>query len=501
QQDSHRVLSEQLAAIDQTALSPGDQAAVSAMRATLADYEDPSAATSAVPEAPECADARDELDYAALRAALVGCFREFGNALQFEGGTVDRGTALQLLHDIEEPARRKALFDAFRPMWTALNGGNDAASPYRRMIRMAAADAAGNGSQVDAAARAIGVTTAEVEKWLLQILEAWRRANGPAMVEPWDYRYSIGEANRRLAEKIPAAQLVPVNDRFYLDLGADRGKLGVVYDLEERPDKSPLAYTDFLSRGRMVEGAWQPTIARVVGRYPLGGLFSLNELVHENGHAVHISAIRNRPAFTDWPDTLFSEAFANVPSWSVYQPAWQRKYLGTELPEAMSLRALYGAVVLDVAWSLFEIRMLRDPAGDPNAVWTDITSRYLRIIPHPELPWWAMRVQLASRPGYMVNYGLGAVLTAEIREQTQKAIGPFDTGNAAWYGWTSEQLLAFGSEYGSSGLMLALLGRPSSPKAVLAQIRLTRHLCCSAVARNRDADQSHTKQGPVKGEQ
>jgi hypothetical protein len=393
--------------------------------------------------------------------------------LQFEGGTVDRGTALQLLHDIEEPARRKALFDAFRPMWSALNGENDAASPYRRMIRMAAADAARNGSQVDAAARAIGVTTAEIEKWLLQILEAWRRSNGAAMVEPWDYRYSIGEANRSLAEKIPAAELVPINDRFFLDLGADLGKLGVVYDLEQRPDKSPLAYTDFLSRGRMVNDEWRPSIARVVGRYPLGGLFALNELVHENGHAVHISAIRNRPAFTDWPDALFTEAFADVPSWSVYEPAWQKKYLGTELPEAMSLRALYGTVVLDVAWSLFEIRMLREPTGDPNAVWTDITSRYLRINPHPELPWWAMRVQLASRPGYMVNYGLGAVLTAEIRGQTRKAIGPFDAGNAAWYGWTGEQLLVFGSEYSASGLMLALLGRPPSPKTVLAQIRRT----------------------------
>ncbi|MDH4258763.1 MAG: hypothetical protein OEW16_00525 [Gammaproteobacteria bacterium] len=465
-------LTEQLAAIDPAAQSPADRAAIAAMRVTLADFEDPSAATSGTPEAPRCADApRTDLDYAALRAALVGCFREFGNALRFEDGLVDRGTALQLLHDIPEPERRKALFDAFRPMWSALNGNNEPGSPYSRMIRMAAADAAENGSQVDAAARAIGVSTAEVEKWLLQILEAWRQANGPAMVEPWDYRHSIGEANRMLAAKIPATELVPLNERFYLDLGSDLEKLGVVYDLGERADKSPLAYTDFLKRGREIDGEWHPTIARVVGRYPLGGLFSLNELVHENGHAVHISAIKNRPAFTDWPDTIFTEAFADVPSWSVYEPAWQKKYLGTALPEALTLRALYGTVVLDVAWSLFEIRMLREPAGDPNAVWTDITSRYLRIKPHPELPWWAMRVQLASRPGYMVNYGLGAVLTAEIRAETRSAIGDFDAGNAAWYGWNTDQLLRYGSEHSAKVLMLALLGRAPSPEAVLAQIR------------------------------
>ena len=473
--DRHQVLMAQLTAIDPLALSPDDAAAVAAMRVTLRDHADPSAAFGSDADAPKCSDAgRGDLDYAALRAALVGCFREIGSRLQFENGTIDRGTALQLLHDLEEPARRKALFDAFHPLWSALNGNNEADSPYRRLIRMAAADAAKNGSQVDAAARAIGVSTDEVERWLVQILDAWRQASEPGMVEPWDYRHMIGEANRRLAAQIPAETLVPVNDRFYRDLGADLGKLGIVYDLAERSDKSPLAYTDFLARGRRVDGAWHAPVARVVGSYPVGGLFSLNELVHENGHAVHISAIRNRPAFMDWPDTLFDEAFADVSSWSVYEPAWQRRYLGTEAPEPMSLRALHGNVVLDVAWSLFELRLLRDPAADPNAVWTDITSRYLHIVPHPEVPWWAMRVQLADAPGYMVNYGLGAVLTAEIRARTREAIGDFDAGNAAWYGWLSERLLVYGSERDTKTLMLALLGRPPSPEAVLAEIRRIR---------------------------
>ncbi|TFH49256.1 MAG: hypothetical protein E4H01_04665 [Lysobacterales bacterium] len=469
--DRRRALSARLAAIDPVDLTIADVAAVAAMRKTFADYaeEDPKQAEPG--NAPKCKDAeRRDLDYATLRAALVGCYREIGNQLKFENGTVARGSALALLHDIEEPARRKALFDAFLPLWSALNGHNEPDSPYRRVIKMAATDAAENSSEVEAAARAIGVSTDEVERWLTQILDAWRQASGPAMVEPWDYRYTIGEANRRLAARIPADALVNVNDRFYRDLGADLQKLGVVYDLNDRPDKSPLAYTDFLVHGRMVAGEWRPTIARVVGSYPMGGLFSLNELVHENGHAVQISAIKNRPAFTDWPDTLFTEAFADVPSWSVYEPAWQKKYLGTELPEAISLRALFGNVVLDVAWSLFEMRMLRDPAADPNVVWTDITNRYLHIVPHPEVPWWAMRVQLVSDPGYMVNYGLGAVRTAEMRQRTSEAIGPFDAGNAAWYGWLSERLLVYGSERDTRTLMLALLGRAPSPEAVLEQI-------------------------------
>ncbi|MGH8131224.1 MAG: hypothetical protein ACRES3_10270 [Steroidobacteraceae bacterium] len=470
--DRHQALLKSLEGLDPAKLSSEDTAAVAAIRVTLVDFGDPSPAVANAPDDPECND-RDEkdFDYEALSAALSSCYREIGNVLKFEQGTVDRGTALGLLSDIEEPARRKALFDAFLPLWAALNGSNAPDSPYRRLIKLASVAEATNGSGVEAAARAIGVTVADVERWLLQILAAWRDATGPEMVEPWDYRYVNGEANRRLASSFPGGHIIAVDDRFYVDLGADLKALGVVYDIKDRPDQSPLAYTDFLKRGRYVKGQWQPTIARVVGRYEEGGLSSLNELVHENGHAVHISAIRNRPAFTDWTDTIFTEAFADVSSWSVYEPVWQRKYLGTELPTAMSLRALHGSVIMDVAWSLFEIRMLRQPASDPNQVWTDITREYLHIVPHPEVPWWAVRVQLVSRPGYMVNYGLGAVLTAEMRKRTAEVIGPFDAGNPKWYGWSSEQLLQYGSEQSAKTLMQKLLGRPLSPEAMQAEIR------------------------------
>ncbi len=468
-----KTLEADLVALQRAKLPAGDAQAVAAMRKTLAEQE--SDATTAGAREQQCNDAqRRDLDYDAMRAALVSCWVEIGNKLQFEGGTIDRSTALQLLHVVDEPGRRKAIFDAFLPAWTAINGHGEVDSPYRRMIALAAADAKRNGSEIDAAARAIGVETADVERWLVQVLEAWADASGPQMVEPWDYRYSNSAANRQLAAKIPAEALLPANQRFYRDLGADLGSLGVLFDLAPRAGKSPLAYTDFVTRGRLVAGGWRRSVPRVVGTYPSGGLYSLNELVHENGHAVHVAAIRNRPAFMDWPDTLFTEAFADVPSWSVHEPTWQRRYLGAEAPEAVSLRALFSDVMLDIAWSLFEMRMLRDPRADPNAVWTDITSRYLHIVPHPEVPWWAVRVQLVGNPGYMVNYGLGAILTAEMRARTAGEIGTFDAGNRAWYGWLSERLLRYGSERDTRTLMQSILGRPVSPEALLQQIRRCR---------------------------
>ena len=456
--------------IEPGTIDAADRDAVASMRRSVTDLAADDT-TAGVPLR-TCADAqRRDLDYSSLRAALVSCYVEHGNRLRYDGGTIDRGTALQLLHVVEDRARRQALFAAFVPLWTALNGRGEADSPYRRMIAMAADDARKNGSQIDAAARAIGVQSTDVEHWLVQVLAAWRDASPADPIEPWDFRYVNGAANRELQSRIPAAALLPVNQRFYRDLGADLTQLGVVFDLEPRPDKSPLAYSDFLLRGRMVQTQWHRPIARVLGTYPAGGLFSLNELVHENGHAVHVSAIHTRPAFMDWPDTLFTEAFADVPSWSVHEPAWQQRYLGAAVGEAASMRALFANVILDVAWSLFELRMLRDPALDPNAVWTDITHEYLRVVPHPEVPWWAMRVQLAGNPGYMVNYGLGALLTAEMRARTAAEIGPFDTGNPRWYGWLSGQLLRYGSERDTQRLLQDLLGRPLSPDALLEQIR------------------------------
>jgi hypothetical protein len=141
---------------------------------------------------------------------------------------------------------------------------------------------------------------------------------------------------------------------------------------------------------------------------------------------VHIAAIRTRPAYSDWPDSdTFTEAIADLAALDMYEPAWQRKFLGAAAPLEASLRAKYSGIVMDVAWSLFEIRAHRNPELSPNRIWADITSRYLRIRPHPEWSWWAMRGQLVNSPGYMLNYAFGAILIADIRARLVAVRGPF----------------------------------------------------------------------------
>jgi hypothetical protein len=471
-QEKRRRLVESLNRIPAYGVSEEDARAVKVMRRHLEDFPEQFKADM-LPRG-ECAAAKQkELPLEALSGDLYACFTELGNNLEFEGNRITRVSALGMLGAMNEEDRRKKLFLAFVPLWQAVNGKDGIDSPYRRLIRLAASPAGGRDSEIDSAARTIGASPAGVERWLEQILEAWRQASGDRKVEPWDYYYRGGEADRLLGAATPKETFRSINERYYRDLGADLEQLGVLYDLDARPGKAPLAYTDYVTRGRLVDGEWRPTVVRVSASYATGGLGLLNELVHENGHAVHMMAIHVRPAFMDLGDPLFVEAFADVPSWNTYEPSWQRKYLGQAAPEAASLRGLFSSVILDVAWALFECRMLRTPTADPNAVWTEITRRYLHVVAHPELSWWALRVQLVHLPGYMVNYGLGSVLTADIREHSREALGSFETGNPQWFSWTSNHLLRFGEEVDTSVLLRQFLGRPVSPQALLDQIKRT----------------------------
>jgi hypothetical protein len=463
-------LAQQLPKVRVDGLPPQDARAVTLMRRTFEELAGEASASMA-PTA-RCSDSRRrDAELTVLQESLYACFDEIGNRLAFEGRTITRGAALQRLQEIEEPERRKTLFMAMAPLWQAVNGDGSRESPYRRMIAKAASSfRSGAPSPLEEAVHALDTDTNTLERWLIDVLDAWRRANPAGQpLEPWDYRHRYGEASRALNAAIPRRQLEPLNQRFFSDLGADPRRLGVLFDLEPRPGKAPIAYADTVRIGRMVNNRWRPAIPRISGNYQHGGLYSLNELTHETGHAAHYVAVRTRPAFF-WADTLFIEAFADVPSWSVFEPAWQQKYLAKAVSHSIGRRELFSLVMLDVAWGLFEIRMLRAPDSDPNALWTEITERYLAIVPHREWSWWAVRAQLGSHPGYMVNYAAGAIITAEVRARTRTSIGAFDAGNPRWYAFLSEQLLKDGGELDTAQLLERFLGRPVSPAALIAEI-------------------------------
>ncbi|HEV7364267.1 MAG TPA: hypothetical protein VGN76_00320, partial [Gemmatimonadales bacterium] len=420
---SRRVLASRLAAIDSAALRTDDSRALGLMRRTLARDLD-SLAYPLHPEAtgphspPDCgydpsavAAVKNGLD--SLRQRLYACYGWAQSHVVFQTDTLDRLTILSAMSRSDDPGRRRRLFLSLDSVWRSVNRNNEPASPYRQLIAEEARQRGSHESPAAEQARGSGVPPDSLERWLVGLLTTWRAVNPDSLVEPWDWYYITGRASRILSSRVSRERLAELNQQVYRSLGADVKSLRVQYDLAPRPGKTPVAYTTFGARPRLLNGRWQTGEPWVFATYRTGGLDNLNELLHETGHAVHIAAIRTRPAYADWPDSdPFTEAVADFVALDVYEPVWQQRWLGDSVPLADGLRGRYGGIVMDVAWALFELRMLRDPRADPNEIWTALTRGYLRIRPHPELSWWAMRAQLIDAPGYMMNYAAGAILIA-----------------------------------------------------------------------------------------
>jgi hypothetical protein len=340
------------------------------------------------------------------------------------------------------------------------------------MVTLRRAEWSGGPSPIDLKGAAFGLGPAEVEDWLLEALRRLRAVTPDSLIEPWDWYYENGQATAALSQRIPALDdLGRVNRAWYARLGADPEGLRVYYNLTASPEKDPVAFTDFAERNRWLEGRLVPGRPWVSASYLTGGFDNLTELLHETGHAVHIAGIRTRPAFLDWPDDdTFTESLADIAAAEAFEPRWQLVFLGDSVPLARSLRAKYAWTAMDIAWALFEIRMHREPAADPNAIWTAITSEHLRIRPHPGWPWWAMRGQLIESPGYLVNYALGAFITADIRDRIRKLRGPMMAADSTLYPWLVARLYRFGAERPSGQVLEEFLGRRLSPVALFQDL-------------------------------
>ena len=451
------------------------------------------AETDALPVTPElprtgCAD---EVERAAaideggepLRRWLEACYGATAAALAWEGGTLSRLEVLARLAEEADPDARRRLFRTLEPLWHLVDGDGRRPSPYGVLLHESAARWRAGGSPIAANARALGVTTDAVETWAVTSLAAWRaavvepaRAQGEPPVEPWDWWWRAGAARRALAPSLPPAAIPELNRAMHASLGADLDSLGVEFDLLPRPSRPPVAvaFTTFGARPhRRPDGAWSPGRPIVLASCGHGGLGELEELVHETGHAIHIAAIRTRPAFADWPDSdALTEALAEIVSLDLAEPDWQRRWLpdGARVPEVLGIRCRYADVVLDAAWALFEIRLHASPDRLPNDVWTEITSVWLGIASHPDWSWWAIRGQLLESPGYMANYAIGAVLAADLRAAIRAELGDWIAGNPGWYGWMRDHVYRFGLERPARDVLREVLGRPPTADALLTEI-------------------------------
>ena len=421
-----------------------DRRALAAMRETLDLLASGDPAMSLAVDAPagpgDDRPAQAVLDGDGLPALLLRTAAAYGaaaEAVDVDGRSVDRLDVLSWLATEPDPAARRRLFLALEPVWRSVDGDGGPASPYRVALRASAEQWRRDGSPVDANARALGVDPASVEPWLRAILAAWRDVAVTGPTEPWDERHASGAFSRAYPAALSLAELRGIDAACYAALGADLAGLGIHYDIEPRPERGPVPVAFMLDVDvpRRTPAGWSPGEQWVLAGYGHPRVADLGELLHETGHAIHSRAIRTRPAFAVLREahTTFIEALGDLVAWDLHEPAWQELRLGRAVPLETGLRARYGDVVRDVAWSLFEIELHRTPDRAPNDVWTEITSTYLGIVPHPEWSWWAVRGQLVQSPGYMVNYGLGAIVTADLRARLRELRGDWLTGDPGWY--------------------------------------------------------------------
>jgi hypothetical protein len=452
-----------LRAFPRTGLSDAEAAGLATIESAL-EYIDDTLTVEGLDRGP---DAGGEID--ALRRATYEAFGEAAANLRIDGRTMDRLSAFRVQATASDPARRRAAFEAMRPMWQAVDGDGGPDSPYRQSLRASVARWERVGSVIDSNAAGLGIAPADFEPMLERILVAGRRAlvgvAGEAPIEPWDYRYLVGEAERRLAETVPVGRLQPINVAHLRALGADPQTLGIDYDVLPRPGRPviPVAFTI---------GVGVPARPHVFATYESGGLGELAELLHESGHAIHYAAIRTRPCFAEPPaeQAAFFEAIGDLVGWDASEPAFQARHLGTAVEPAVARLDRYGAVLLDVCWALLEIELHRSPDRRPNDVWTEITRDGLGIAAHPEWSWWAVRGQLIELPGYMANYALAAIAVAALRARVRALRGDWSTGDPGWYPFVAERLLRFGGERRPAEVLAAFLGGPPTAEPLLADL-------------------------------
>ena len=472
-----------MAALSVDGLDAEDLRAVASMRETLdlLASDDPMLTMAIDTADPDDRPADDILANDGLGALLgrsAAAFTRAADDLRFDGRPVGRTEILGRLATEPDPGTRRRLFLALEPIWQAVDGDGGPASPYRIALQASAEAWRRDGSPVDANARALGVDPAELEPWLRAILAAWRDSavgsGAGSSIEPWDERHATGAFSRTFDADLPLAELRRIDRAYYASLGADPEALGIRYDIAPRPGRGPVAMAFMLDVGipRRGPDGWSTGEQWVVASYSRPRIPDLGELLHETGHAIHSWAIRTRPAFAVMTEayTTLIEALGDIVAWDLYEPAWQERWLGRSASVGAGLRARYGDVVRDVAWSLFEIVLHRSPERVPNEVWADITSEYLGVEPHPEWSWWAVRGQLVQTPGYMANYGLGAVVTADIRARLRELRGDWLGGDPGWYEAVSETIYRWGGERDPSDVLEAFLGRPVSPDALIADI-------------------------------
>ena len=215
-----------------------------------------------------------------LHRRLDGCYGALAGDLPFDGASLTRPRILGRLATGPSSTVRRRLFLALEPLWRVVDGDAGERSPYRALLATSADLWRRGSSPIAANAVALGVTVEDIEAWIVATLEAWRDAvaapsaadseaaeseaagAGSPAIEPWDWWWLAGAADRAMGDALPLDRVFSVNREVYAALGADLHTLNVQLDTMPRPGRPavPVAFTT----------VWRPPV-RAPGRLVVSG--------------------------------------------------------------------------------------------------------------------------------------------------------------------------------------------------------------------------------------
>ena len=329
-----------------------DARALAAIHAGIETAFDGDGELAVVPPVPPatCEDAEAwaaaiEAGGSVLNTRLEACYGALADDLPVGDEIMTRRQILSRLAAEPDGDVRRRLFLGFNPLWRAVDARRGRDRPWDATIALSrvhprVCDPMGGRCFTDRGERA-GTRPRDGRDRAMGDRDARgggaaavpdpARARGEPAIEPWDWWWRAGEADRAMREALPLRRVSEINDGYFASLGVDFAAINATLDTTPRPDRPsvPVAYTSFGARpARREDGTWSPGAPTVFGTYVEGGLGELMEIVHEAGHAIHIAAIHTRPAYADWPDSdALTEAFAEVVGLDVYEPAWQARWI------------------------------------------------------------------------------------------------------------------------------------------------------------------------------
>ena len=308
------------------------------------------------------------------------------------------------------------------------------------------------------------------------ILAAWRAVVRARADRAMGLLVRGGAAARRLDRLVPA-DAAALNDAHLASLGADPARPRDLYDILPRPGRPPSRSRSRsdggMGRGPAAGRSLAPRPPWVFATYAEGGLGNLLELLHESGHALHMAAIRTRPAFLDFPEA--TAAFSRPrPTSSAGTPTnrpgsgagWARPPSRARRSSAATARSCSTSAGRSSRSSSTATRSAARTTSGPRS-----TADGLGVVPHPEWSWWAIRGQLDRRARLSRQLravgdhgGRGPGTHRELR-------GRGSTGDPGWYRFVADALFVPGASRPPADLLETFLGGPLTAEPLLADLR------------------------------